>query len=363
MPIFMDRHDVSDSTTAENVARLHQEDLKIQHEFGCRGLTYWFDDKRKTAFCLIEASHKDDILKMHQHAHGQVPHKVIEVEPGVVESFLGRIEDPEKAENSAFNIISDSAFRVIMVIRWKSLSPKAIKPLPSSFLKHLDLIADIVTKNNGNIVKKNAARLIVAFTSVTKAVCSAIAINTPMRRNTGDKIACKIVITAGVPVTDKQSIFEDALCTAQRLADTVEGEIIVSSEVKNLYRAENMTALKNGNGIRCLSADEEHLIHNLFDYAALNCANTHLTVDDLSKAMGRSRSQLYRTVTTLTGHSPNTFLNEYRLNEAFRLLGEQTKNISEVAFECGFSSVSYFSKCFQKKYGDLPSEVVRHHRQ
>jgi AraC-like DNA-binding protein len=363
MPIFMDRHDVSDSTTAENVARLHQEDLKIQHEFGCRGLTYWFDDQRKTAFCLIEASYKEDILKMHQHAHGQVPHKVIEVDPGVVESFLGRIEDPEKAGNTALNIISDSAFRVMMVIRSNSPSPKAIKPLQSSLSKHIDLIAKVVSENKGNIVKKDAERLIAVFTSVTGAVSSALAINTTLRTTATDNVSAKIVITAGVPVTDKQSIFEDALCTAQRLADTVRGEIIVSSEVKNLYRAENSTALKNGNGIRCLSADEENLIYNLFDYAALNWPNTQLTIDDLSKAMGRSRSQLYRTVTTLTGQSPNTFLNEYRLNEAFRLLGEQTKNVSEVAFECGFSSVSYFSKCFQKKYGNLPSEVLRHHRQ
>ena len=44
MPIYMDRHDVSDAVTAEDVAKLHQEDLKMQHLFGCRGLTYWFDE-------------------------------------------------------------------------------------------------------------------------------------------------------------------------------------------------------------------------------------------------------------------------------------------------------------------------------
>jgi len=51
----MDRHDVSESVTAEMVAQLHQADLKIQHKYACRGLTYWFDDLRKTAFCLVEA--------------------------------------------------------------------------------------------------------------------------------------------------------------------------------------------------------------------------------------------------------------------------------------------------------------------
>jgi hypothetical protein len=50
MSIYMDRHDVSEVVTAKHVALLHQEDLKIEHKFGCKGLTYWFDEKRKTAF-------------------------------------------------------------------------------------------------------------------------------------------------------------------------------------------------------------------------------------------------------------------------------------------------------------------------
>ena len=69
----MDRHDVSETVTAEHVAQLHQQDLKVQDQFGCRGLTYWFDDKRKTAFCLIEAPDMKALEEMHNHAHGQVP--------------------------------------------------------------------------------------------------------------------------------------------------------------------------------------------------------------------------------------------------------------------------------------------------
>ena len=122
MPIYMDRHDVSEAVTAENIAQIHQEDLKIQDQFGCRGLTYWFDDKRKTAFCLIEAPDANAIQKMHNQAHGQVPHSVIEVDASIVESFLGRIEDPEKAQDTELNIINDPAFRTIMVIALKRLS-------------------------------------------------------------------------------------------------------------------------------------------------------------------------------------------------------------------------------------------------
>ena len=60
----MDRHDVSNEVTAEAVAQLHQEDLKIQHKFNWRGLTYWFDEERKTAFCLIDAPNKQCLIDL-----------------------------------------------------------------------------------------------------------------------------------------------------------------------------------------------------------------------------------------------------------------------------------------------------------
>src|ERR1700688_2363959 len=167
MPIFMDRHDVSEAVTAENVAQIHQEDLKIQGEFGCRGLTYWFDDKRKTAFCLIEAPDAKAIQKMHDKAHGQVPHSIIEVEPSIVESFLGRIEDPEKALDTGLNIINDPAFRTIMVISLNQLTLAKRNSLPfkSSFRKLNQAVRKILHAYEGNTVKQTDYYYLISFKS------------------------------------------------------------------------------------------------------------------------------------------------------------------------------------------------------
>jgi hypothetical protein len=54
MPIFMDRHDIN-GVTAEDLAKVHQKDLEIQHLYNFRGLTYWFDEERGTTFCSVEA--------------------------------------------------------------------------------------------------------------------------------------------------------------------------------------------------------------------------------------------------------------------------------------------------------------------
>ena len=77
-----------------------------------------------------------------------------------------------------------------------------------------------------------------------------------------------------------------------------------------------------------------------------------------SKQIGLSKAQLYRKVTALTGHSPNEFINTYRLNKALKLIERKHGNISEIAFETGFSTPAYFSKCFQKRFGILPSEYA-----
>lgn len=88
-------------------------------------------------------------------------------------------------------------------------------------------------------------------------------------------------------------------------------------------------------------------------------SDSNLSVDDLGKELGYSKSQLYRMVISLTGKSANRLIRDYRLRKAIELLDQQKGNISEIAFETGFNSPAYFSKCFQKKYGMLPSDYAK----
>jgi AraC-like DNA-binding protein len=361
MPIYMDRHDVSETVTAENLAKLHQEDVKIQNQFGCRALTYWFDDKRKTAFCLIEAPDKNAIRKMHDKAHGQVPHRIIEVESSIVESFLGRIEDPEKAQNTELNIINDPAFRTIMVI---SLSRfPLIKNDSQQFkntLKNFNkVIGKILTAYEGKSVKQTDFYYLVSFKSVTNAARAASDIQVRSKElskhGMKEKFILKIGLSAGVPVTKKHLLFEDTIKLAERMCQIVKGEIIVSAEVKDLYKSENANTFIEGKSIFPLTQADEKFITLLMDYTDAAWGSTNLQVNNFSKPVGCSKSQLYRKMILLTGKSPNTFIMEYRLKEALKLLSKKAGNISEIAFEAGFSSPSYFTKCFKKKFGLLPA--------
>jgi AraC-like DNA-binding protein len=364
MPIYMDRHDVSDAVTAEIVAQLHQADLKIQHEFDCRGLTYWFDEKRKTAFCLVEAPNKQAIQEMHNHAHGEVSHMIIEVEANIVESFLGRIEDPEKALNSDLNIINDPAFRTIMVIKWtrKSLKTKDLIQSDLDIKRYNELIIETLSLFNGRLVKQQKDYFLVSFESVSNALSCALKLQVGFQSFTNNhnplNIELKIALSAGLPVTGKDTLFEDTIKLAERMCETVKAAIIVSSETKELYESENYNTVLNSKQVFSLKPEDEIFLNRLINFVDKIWSEASIKVEDFNKPLGFSKSQLYRKLNALTGKSLNTFLKEYRLNRALNLLQLQAGNISEVAFDAGFSSPSYFSKCFRKKFGVYPSDYL-----
>lgn len=89
-----------------------------------------------------------------------------------------------------------------------------------------------------------------------------------------------------------------------------------------------------------------------------NLANPELNVQFLADQLGMSRSSLFNKVKTLLAVTPNELIQAIRLSTAARLLQERKYRISEVSDMTGFSSSSYFAKCFQKQYGMKPAEYV-----
>ena len=360
----MDRHDVSDDVTAEQIAQLHQLDLKVQQDFGCRGLTYWFDAKRKSAFCLYEAPDGNAIREMHNHAHGQVPHRVIEVDSGIVESFLGRIEDPEKSPDTELNIIDDPAFRIIMVTELRNISPVLSESDSSKSALHRyhEFIPERLISYHGNLVRVNRDQILASFRSVTHAVHATLEIHklhkNISKENGLRRVQLKTALSAGSPVTEKTSIFEDTIKLAERMCRIIRGQIIISAEVNDLYNAENIADLTGEDGLFLMSAADEKFVNSLMDYTESSWSNSDLRLEDICKSMAFSKSQFYRRMISLTDMAPNNFIREYRLNEALNLLSKNNGNVSEIAFETGFSSPSYFSKCFQKRFGHLPSDYL-----
>ena len=88
-----------------------------------------------------------------------------------------------------------------------------------------------------------------------------------------------------------------------------------------------------------------------------NLTDTDFGVEEISGEVGLSRVQLYRKVKAITGMTVVDLLRKARLNRAKTLLAETDKSISEIAYEVGFSSPSYFTKCYKDEYKILPVDV------
>ena len=361
----MDRHDVSESVTAKNVAELHLEDLKVQHEFNCRGLTYWFDDVKKIAFCLVEAPNKESIQKMHNHAHGEVPHQIIEVDANLVESFLGRIEDPVNLAQKDLNIISDSAIRTIMIIRFTKLSLKdfSISQSQTSLQQPIISISDLLKRFDGRLVEQKDSYLLISFRSEYNAVLCAFEVKkiiTEIKEGFGNtNIDIKIGIASGMPVNKGKPFFEDTVNLADRLCFVNLNDIVISTEVKHAFIVENSDDDFDINNLHSLPSADENFLCQLIDFIEKEWQNNELKVDDFGLSLGLSKTLMYRKIVSLTGKSPNNFIKEYRLNRALEQINQKMKTISEIAFETGFNSTSYFSKCFQKRFIVLPSAYIK----
>lgn len=84
-----------------------------------------------------------------------------------------------------------------------------------------------------------------------------------------------------------------------------------------------------------------------------------LNVEDLGKDMGLSRVQLYRKIKSLTNYSPNELLRIARLKKAASLLASSDMTVSEIGYEVGFSSPSYFAKCYKELFGESPTDLLK----
>ncbi len=104
------------------------------------------------------------------------------------------------------------------------------------------------------------------------------------------------------------------------------------------------------------SNTDKNFLNKLVDEIHSHFEDVDLDVDKLASAMNMSRATFYRKVKGISELTPNDFIRLIRLKKATELLREKNYPINEIAFIVGFSSSSYFSKCFFKQFGILPKD-------
>jgi AraC-like DNA-binding protein len=356
MPLFMDLHKASDydvKPTVDEIKRNHIADLAVQHKYGVKFLQYWINEEAGMVFCLMEAPDKEACAAVHREAHGAMPCNVIELKGGDYTAIMGnegKVNEYDIVETPAGSL--DTAYRMIMVVDIISIK------LYEELFTH---IGQIVKKTNGRPVNTTGYRETIAFTSPVGAIECALELIDNFKSSNDSSNEIRIGISAASPLDEQGSFFEYGIQLANRLCEiAVDGQVVVSSLVKQLAGAISWNEIKNNSAIKLIEAEEEKFLNRLSETAHEMIAGPAFDTTVLGKKLGLSKSQLYRKILSLTGRAAVSYIQELRLQKAFKLIKSKQGNISEIAFESGFSSPSYFTRSFQKRFYVPPAQLLKH---
>jgi len=262
MPMYLDRHEI-EGATAEDVAVAHVRDLEVQHKYGVRYLTYWFDFNAGRAFCLADAPSAEAAEAVHREAHGLVASTIIEVDPAAVVSFLGRIQDTSAAREPE-KPVSEVAFRTILFSDMKGSTSITQRMGDEATMRvmrtHNSIIRESLAALAGREVKHTGDGMMASFASVTRAVECSIAIqrgfaewnaslpahpvakgDSPGREALEGQaehhvpIRVRMGLAAGEPVEDSGDLFGATVQLASRICDCAQpGAILVSNAIREL---------------------------------------------------------------------------------------------------------------------------------
>lgn len=363
MPLFMDFHKI-ENVTIEDVKTAHIADRSVQHKFKVRYHQFWVNEEAGTVFCLMEGPDKESCEAVHQEAHGNIACALTEVETGFYGVMMGEtkktddglvINENDTVDLGYRNILFASVYGVTTATNLEDLSHLRTPQ------KARQLISRKITQHNGRKLNWNTDdSLFGVFNNPLDAVKCAVDIKDSLANTdvADPKILLKLGLSAAQPVTAEGDFFKDALKLAHRLSIIApEDHILISSLLAQLCKDDMF--LQQTRFIKKLTLPDEEFALKLVGIAEERLSDCNFSVDVLSNEVCVSRPQLYRKVTALTGKSPNDFIRTLRMDKAVFLLRQKFANISEVAYEVGFTTPSYFTKCFLEKFGCTPSAFAK----
>ncbi len=129
--------------------------------------------------------------------------------------------------------------------------------------------------------------------------------------------------------------------------------------IKELWHANKLAGeTVSSQPVRVPSKDIDNEFYNRFlEIFKTEMGNADLSVDMIASRMGLERSQFYRKIKALTNYAPVELMRRLRLQQGLILLTSSDRTISEIAYEIGFSTPAYFTKCYREAYGVTPTET------
>jgi len=274
-----------------------------------------------------------------------------------IEQYNAQLEPSEITENEDLeDLIVNEEKQTILIVEDHKVLRKFMKNL-------LKKDYNIIEAENGKIALEKAL----------KFVPNLIISDVIMPEMVGTELCSKIkenIKTSHIPVillTSRSSLvykFEGLESGADDYISKPFNLMEFKLRVKNLLNTTERLKIKFSSEdnfipseITVSSLDEE-LLKKAFKIVEENISNEQFDIPFFCSELGVSRTMLFLKIKAWTNCTPNEFIHEIRLKRAAQLLEQDKLTVSEISYKVGFNNPKYFSKCFQKKYGETPSQYA-----
>src|SRR5262252_7915609 len=245
MPLYMDIHELSGGVSAEDVAKAHAEDVKIEGKYGVHYHKYWVNEKAGKIFCLCHAPNAEAAVQVHREAHGMVADKVIEIQPELAEGFLGGVEVNEAgaALVPGASNEKDPGIRTVLftdIVESTTLTQSLGDEAAMALLGvHDTIVRKALSALGGREVKHTGDGIMASFVSAAGAVRCAIQIQRELGKhaqaNPERSLKVRVGAAVGEPVEQDHDLFGSTVQLAARLCAHAQPEqILVSNAIAEL---------------------------------------------------------------------------------------------------------------------------------
>lgn len=247
MPLYMDIHSIDPATPWEDIAQAHLADLAIQDNHDVDYKKYWFNRDCGKLFCLVEAPNAEAANCVHEHAHGLVAEKLIEVDPDLIDGFMGKtgVNDGGSAlvPGATDQTQRDSGVRTVLftdICNSTEMTSRFGDRATMAMLSvHDGVVRNALRANGGREVKHTGDGIMAAFVSAADAVRFACQVQAALEEHNKPgpefPVMVRIGISAGEPVEQGNDLFGSTVQLAARLCARADpGQVLVSNMVADL---------------------------------------------------------------------------------------------------------------------------------
>ena len=221
-------------------------------------------------------------------------------------------------------------------------------------------ISDSIKTYRGNVVKVPSEKFMASFVDASDAIACSIAIAKYFESLEG-KMIYSIALSTGKPVDEHSTdLFEETkskVTVMSRLGFQL-GTCMDLDTKLSASRSRDVSKIDT-TGITVIDQTSYIEIEQLDKVLLKNLNNSTFNSDTLSSQLGLSKTQAYRKISSLFGVPPNKLLSELRLVNAVRALKKRDKTVSEVAYDSGFNSPTYFTRVFRNRFDILPTLITK----